>query len=140
MSRKTARKFAFELVFQLPFHENLNLNQAFDHMSGNFTDMSDNDKNFIYTEFKGVSENLELIDKHISENLKKWKIERIERELLAISRIAIYEMIFDDTIQDAIAINEALELAKQYSDETGRKFVHGLLSSVSSNLEKNKEI
>ncbi len=139
MSRKSARKYAFELVFQLPFHADLNLNNAYDNLYEKFSDMSDEDKNFIYVEFKGVSENLETIDKYIENNLKSWKIDRIERELLAIARVAIYEMIFDDTIDTVISINEAIELAKLYSDEKGRKFVHGLLSSVSKELEAEKQ-
>ncbi len=135
MSRKTARKHAFELVFQLPFHESLNLNGAYDLHFETFKDMSDSDKNFIFTEFKGVCENVELIDGYISRNLKKWTIDRIERELLAIARVAIYELLFDETIPTEVSVNEAIELAKEYSDESGRKFMHGLLSSVSKEIE-----
>ncbi len=135
MSRKTARKHAFELVFQLPFHDDLNLNGAYDFHFENFKDMSDSDKNFIYTEFKGVCENTELIDGYISRNLKKWTIDRIGRELLAIARIAIYEILFDESIPIEDSVNEAIELAKEYSDESGRKFMHGILSSASKEIE-----
>ncbi len=162
MSRRTARQHAFQLIFQLPFHNEINLNGTYDNYFKNletikkddedyldvfdsmskkdedfykdFIAMNDRDKNFIYTEFKGVSENLEQIDAYIIRNLKNWTIDRIEKELLAIIRIAIYEMIFDETIDVAISINEAVELSKIYSDEQGRKFVHGLLSSVSKEL------
>ncbi len=162
MSRRTARQHAFQLIFQLPFHDNINLNGTYDNYIKNletiknddedyldifdsmakkdedfyksFISMSDKDKNFIYNEFKGVSENLEQIDSNITKNLKNWTIDRIEKELLAIIRIAIYEMIYDETINTAISINEAVELAKTYSDEPGRKFVHGLLSSVAKEL------
>ncbi len=139
MSRKTARKYAFELVFQLPFHDDLDLNGAYDNKFLEFTDMSDSDKNFIYQEFKGVAGNLEEIDGYIEKNLKSWKIDRIEKELLAITRLAIYEMIYDDEIGVAVSINEAVELSKQYSDEKGRKFVHGVLSSVAKELEEKQQ-
>lgn len=138
MSRRSARKYAFKLVFQIPFHTDLDLNRAYDNLFDEFRTMSDADKNFIYTEFKGVSENTEQIDSYITNNLKNWKIERIEKELLAIIRIAVYEMIFDEEIDEVISINEALDLANEYSDEKGRKFVHGLLSSVSKQLNEQK--
>lgn len=138
MSRKTARKYAFELVFQIPFHEDLNLNSAYNNLYTQFKDMSDNDKNFIYTEFKGVAENLELIDGYIERNLVKWKIDRIEKELLAIIRISTYEMLFDEEMDKAISINEAVELAKKYSDEKGKKFINGLLRSISKEIQEKK--
>ncbi len=139
MSRKTARKYAFELVFQLPFHDDLDLNSAYDNKFVEFTDMSDADKNFIYQEFKGVAGNLTEIDGLIEKNLKNWKIDRIEKELLAITRLAIYEMLYDEEIGVAVSINEAVELTKQYSDEKGRKFVHGVLSSVAKELEEKQQ-
>lgn len=138
MSRKIARDYAFQLVFQLPFHDGLDLNSAYDYSSKTFPDLSDEDKNFIYQEFKGVSGNLETIDGYIEKNLKNWKIDRLEKEVLAICRIAIYEMLFDDEIATAVSINEALELSKLYTDEKGRKFVHGILSSVAKELEEKE--
>lgn len=137
MSRKIARKHAFELTFQLPFHEGLDLNGAYDKMSGEFDNLSNEDKNFIYQEFKGVSENLIEIDELIIKNLKNWAIDRLEKEVLAITRLAIYEMIFDEEIPISISINEAVELSKTYTDEKGRKFVNGILSSVAKELESN---
>lgn len=137
MSRKTARKYAFELVFQIPFHQDLNLDKAYNNSYEKFKDLSDSDKNFIYTEFKGVSQNTDLIDGYIKRNLKKWKIDRIEKELLAIIRIATYEMIFDDETPISISINEAVELSKEYSDEKGRKFSNGLLSSIAKEITQN---
>lgn len=134
MSRKTARKYAFELVFQLPFHSELDLNGAYDNKFSEFSSMSDADKNFIYQEFKGVAENVEKIDSYITKNLKNWTLDRLEKEVLAITRLAIYEMIFDDGIEVPVSINEAVELCKEYSDEKGRKFVHGVLSSVAKDL------
>lgn len=136
MSRKTARKHSFELVFQLPFHDELDLNSAYDKKSNEFYNMSNDDKNFIYQEFKGVAENLEEIDSYIIKNLKNWTIDRIEKEVLAITRLAIYEIIFDDDIPIKISINEAVELCKQYTDDKGRKFANGILSSVAKELEK----
>lgn len=139
MSRKQAREQAFQLVFQLPFHEGLNLGQAYEYQLKEFSNMNDAEKTFVYQEFKGVSENTELIDSYIEKNLKNWKIERLEKEVLAICRIAIYEMIFDEETPLAVSINEALELCKVYTDEKNRKFIHGILSSVSKELEENNK-
>ncbi len=138
MSRKTARKHAFNLVFQLPFHEGLELGQAYENLKGDFSNLSDDDKEFIYNEFKGTAENLNIIDSYITKNLKKWTIDRIEKELLAIIRLATYEIIFDETIPTVVSINEAIELSKVYSDEKGRKFVNAILGNIVKDLNEKE--
>ncbi|MEG2189609.1 MAG: transcription antitermination factor NusB, partial [Christensenella sp.] len=58
---------------------------------------------------------------------KSWRIERIAKVDLAILRLAIYELLFIDDIPAKVTVNEAVELAKKYSDEKSYQFVNGLL-------------
>ena len=66
----------------------------------------------------------------ISDNLKRdWTIERISKVNLAILEIAIFEIKYNE-LPFKIVINEAVELAKKYGEESSKKFVNGILASV----------
>lgn len=70
----------------------------------------------------------------ISENLdKKWDMSRVGKAELTIIKLAIYEIYYDKNIDTAVAINEAVELAKVYCDDKADKFVNGVLSTIVKN-------
>ena len=78
----------------------------------------------------GISKNEEKINEMIKKNLKEnWTMERVSKINISILKIAIYEMIFSE-IPYKVAINEAVEIAKKYSDEQGKSFVNGILASI----------
>ena len=79
---------------------------------------------------------MEIIDKKIAENLKGWTLERLSKIDLAILRLACYEIIFLEDIPKNVSINEGIELAKKYSDDESRKFINGLLDSISQDINK----
>ena len=71
-----------------------------------------------------------MITEKIEKNLKKdWKIERISKVDLAILKLAIYEIKFKD-IPFKVVINEAVELAKKYGEDSSKNFVNGILASI----------
>ena len=78
----------------------------------------------------GIEEKHEEIDAIIEKNLKNWKIERISKVNLAILRIAVYEMKYVDDVPDKVALNEAIEICKKYSDEKSVSFVNGVLDAI----------
>lgn len=86
----------------------------------------------------GVCEHKDELDELIKGNLKKWTLNRIAKPDLIILRIAIFEMKYSSDIPTKVALNEALELTKKYSDDDSRKFVNGVLSNIIKNegLEK----
>lgn len=82
----------------------------------------------------GVSAHREDLDKMISESSPEWKISRmpaIDRNLM---RIALFEMLHLEDSPTAVAINEAVELAKLYSTQDSSRFVNGVLGRVSAGL------
>ena len=85
----------------------------------------------------GVKGNLSEIDSLIKPKLNKWTIERISKINLAILRLSIYEIIFNEMIPDKVAANEAIELAKKYGGEESRSFINGVLGSIIN--DKNNE-
>jgi len=78
----------------------------------------------------GVLKELEVIDDKIEEHLIDWRMERLALIDKNILRIAIYEILFNDDIPKAVAINEAVELAKKYSDHDSPGFVNGILGQI----------
>lgn len=83
-------------------------------------------KNFL----RQINIHIKDIDKIIETNLIKWKIERLPIEDKNILRLCVYEMYYDDNIDIKIAINEAINIAKEYGNEKVGKFVNGILRSI----------
>ena len=78
----------------------------------------------------GVSRNEKEINQLIEENLKeKWTLDRISKVNLSLLKLAIYEMIYVK-IPYKVAINEAIELAKKYGDDSSKSFINGMLASI----------
>ena len=80
---------------------------------------------------RGVQNNVEKIAALIEKYLKGWKLNRIVRLDLIIMRVAIFEMTSPELeVPQTVALNEAIEIAKTYSDEKSAKFINGILSNL----------
>jgi len=79
---------------------------------------------------KNIIDNIEDIDKVIDDNSKTWKTGRMPKVDLAIMRLIIGEIRYGDDLPKAVAVNEAINLAKKYSTERSSKFIHGVLGAV----------
>jgi len=135
MSRKTARRYAFELIFQLPFQSDFDAAMAFDvYPEDNLPKINLSERNFVLNTINGVCSNLYDIDGRIAENSEGWDITRLNKVDLAVLRLAVYEMIYTDT-PVGISVNEAVELAKIYSGDESGGFVNGVLNKVSNRQE-----
>ena len=94
---------------------------------------------FVTALLEGVSERLSEIDALINAHSEQWRAERLAQVDLAVLRLAVYEMCFCDDIPVAVAIDEAVELAKEYSTEDSSRFVNGVLSGVLAATEDSDE-
>ncbi|HHX54314.1 MAG TPA: transcription antitermination factor NusB [Clostridiales bacterium] len=88
------------------------------------------DDKYIRRIYFGVSENKEKIDEYIEGSSRGWKLARLAKVTLGILRVAAFELIFCEDIPPSVAINEAVELAKQYDDEKAPAFINGILNSI----------
>jgi len=95
------------------------------------------DNDFVKESVYGVVTHKNEIDQLANEHLNKWTIDRLGNTDQAILRLAIYELIFTDT-PDIVAINEAIELAKDYSDDDVRKMINGVLDTIYHNKVNNE--
>ena len=64
--------------------------------------------------------------------MKDWSINRIDKTGAAILRIGLYEILYEDDTPNIVAINEAVELSKKYSDDNVRKIINAVLDKVSN--------
>ena len=130
MSRTAIREQTFKLIYSLEIQKQENLKEAIELYleSNEITDK--NAKEYIEDAIFGIEKNKEDIIAQIKNNLKSdWKIERVSKINLAILKLAIYEIKYKQ-IPFKVVINEAVELAKKYGEETSKNFVNGILASV----------
>ena len=136
-TRSEARKAAFTLIFQL--------NQHGDDVSG-MLDMlleenpaCESNLGYISKVVGEVNEKREEINSTIEKYLRKgWTLKRIPKVAHSVLKLAIYEMKYLDDVPVRVAINEAVEIAKNFGDEEQSKFVNGLLGSYAKDLEKSE--
>lgn len=130
MTRKRAREEAFILIFEKVFNDCSP--EEILEIASEARDLEPDD--YINTVFSGVYDNLEEIDKEISNNAVGWKIERISKTALCILRLAIFEIKFMEDIPESVSINEAVEIAKKYATSEDASFINGILSTVVKSL------
>jgi len=78
----------------------------------------------------GVCNHLADIDAHIQSAAREWPLQQMARIDKNILRLAIYEILFNNTVPAKAAINEAVELAKQFGSNTSSRFVNGVLGTI----------
>lgn len=79
----------------------------------------------------GVIDNREAIDEQITTFAKDWSLARMPAVDRAILRMAVWEILYNDEVPAAVAIDEAVELAKEFSTDDSGAFVHGVLGRIS---------
>ena len=90
--------------------------------------VTDLDLAYITQKVKGIYEKLPELDEAIAESTEGWNLNRIGKAELAILRVAVYELKFDEDVPEGVAINEAVELAKIYCAEDAKGFVIAVLA------------
>lgn len=132
MSRKTSREAAFKVIFEVPFHVNETPADIINYSSKveDYKLVSDDDIAYFSNVTTKCFEHLSEIDNKISASLKGWTIDRISKIDLSILRLAFCEIYFVDDIPFQVSINEAVELAKKFSDDQSPSFINGVLASL----------
>ncbi len=129
MTRHEMRECIFCLMFQNEFYETDQWEEQRDNYLAEKS-LSEGDRQEILDKCERLIAFLPDIDEIISQYSKGWKIDRIAKAELAILRLAVYEVKYDDDVPVGVAINEAVELAKKYGEDNGASFVNGILGKV----------
>ncbi|KRN95276.1 transcription antitermination factor NusB [Pediococcus stilesii] len=131
LNRHQIRESAFKIIFAKSANPDADLGELQDQVLEEFHETEAPDK-FLKDLVVGVNSNLEAINELIGSELKQgWTVNRLESPDRVILQLGTYELKYTD-VPDKVAINEALELAKKYTDENARKFINGVLSNIAA--------
>ena len=130
MNRSEIREEAFKLIYSLEIQKKEPLEEQIELYIEANEIVNKNAVEYIKDAVLGIEQNREEIVQKIEKNLKsEWKIDRISKVDLAILKLAIYEIKYKD-IPFKVVINEAVELAKKYGEDSSKNFVNGILASI----------
>lgn len=139
MTRRQCRKHIFKLLYEVQFHQDEPIKDLVDTYLENFKEeeeeLTENDYRFILGEIEGVCKVQAQIDQDIETAVKGWKLNRLSKVDLAILRLAVYEITCVPDIPTSVSINEAVELAKKYSQPAARAFINGVLGALAPREE-----
>lgn len=135
LTRHEIRERALQALYPFDFHEDVTKEETIEYALAYNSDLVSEDgesfvPNYLDELVTGVCKHQTDLDHMIEANLKRWTLSRIAKPDLIILRIALYEMNFVVDVPAKVALNEALELTRKYSDEDSRKFVNGVLSNL----------
>jgi len=130
MSRRELREHIFRLIFRKEFHAQEEMPEQLQIYLEDLVVAKDKDQTYIEEKYKNILSHLEQIDKSINEIAAGWSTVRMGKVDLAIIRLAVYEVLFDDDVPTGVAINEAVELAKKFGGEESSVFINGVLAKL----------
>ena len=125
-NRSEARKKIMTILYQMNVYDKNKMSYNVDDI---IKEVAITDNEFIKEVVYGVITYKNDIDKLANENLNNWTIDRLGNTDIAILRMGIYELMYTDT-PDIVCINEAIELAKEYSDDDVRKMINACMDKI----------
>ncbi len=126
MNRTELRKKIMTILYQIFLYQANDVDYDTDEV---IKETMPIENEFVNGMVKGVLEYKNDIDKIANKNLKDWNIDRLGKTDQAILRMGIYELVYTET-PEVVAINEAVELAKEYSDEKVKNMINAVLDNV----------
>ncbi len=143
MDRRKFRLVLFKLMFQVEFQEEFSVEEAIElygagDEAGEAVCIKEKDKKQLKEKIDDMLSKKAELDSIIEQYSSGWKLNRIGKAELAILRLAIYEILYD-SIPAPVAINEAVELAKQYTDERAPAFINGILGNVARHIKTDRK-
>ena len=132
LNRSELRKKIMTILYQINIYEKNKINYEVDKV---IKEVCEIDNEFVKDTVYGVITYKNDIDEIANKYLNNWTIDRLGNTDQAILRIGIYELLYTD-IPEIVAINEAIELAKLYSDDD----VKGMINGVMDKVYKDKKV
>ena len=125
-TRGELRKKIMIILYQIDIYEERHIDYEIDQV---IQDNIDKQEEFVHQIVYGVMEKKDQLDSLANSLMKDWTIERIDKNGAAILRMALSELKYTNT-PEAVVINEAVVLAKEYSDDAVRKIINAVLDKV----------
>lgn len=135
LTRSELRKNIMTILYQINVYS---LNKIEYNVDDIIKEVNPIDNEFVKDIVYGVITKINEIDELANKYLNKWTIDRLGNTDQSILRMGIYELLYTDT-PDIVAINEAIELAKSYSDDDVKNMINGVLDKLYHNKVDNNE-
>lgn len=126
LNRSELRKKIMTILYQLNIYDKNKISYDVENV---IKEVCEIDNEFVKDTVYGVITYKKEIDNLANEYLNDWTIDRLGNTDQAILRMGIYELVYTDT-PEVVSINEAVELAKLYSDDDVRKMINGVMDKV----------
>lgn len=139
MLRSQIREEIFKILFREPFMKKEEMEEQISFSMEELEGKSEENLAYIKEKVNGILDHVNIIDKIIEENCEGWNINRIGKAEIAIMRIAVYEMVYEEDIPGRVSINEAVELSKLYCNDDAKGFVNAVLGKVVSSGALSKK-
>lgn len=130
MTRREIREQVFKMLFRVEIYNQEEMSEQIALCEDDACSWKEKDKTYIFEKVEKISEKLEEIDAKINEVSEGWKTGRMGKVDLTLIRLAVYEMLYEEDVPAKVAINEAVELAKQYGTDNSPSFVNGVLAKL----------
>ncbi|MDP4087752.1 MAG: transcription antitermination factor NusB [Bacillota bacterium] len=130
MNRRLSREEGIKLLYQMSINK-CSVEEALGDFGENYEeDLEQIDLTYMKRIISGVYDNMAELDGKIEKHLVNWKMSRISKINLAILRACTYEIVYDTETPAAVFINEAVEIAKKYSEDKSVGFINGVLDRI----------
>ncbi|MCX6812720.1 MAG: transcription antitermination factor NusB [Candidatus Berkelbacteria bacterium] len=137
MNRHLSRMVSMQAIYESNFRPDADLKEILERSLAEFADNVD--KDYIKTTILGVSQKKVELDAVIEKCAPEWPIDQIALIDKSILEIAIYELKYTKDLPPKVAINEAVELSKQFGNDNSSKFVNGVLGTVYDKIVDEKK-
>ena len=127
--RIATREMIFKLIFETCFHEPQDSIMYEEFLSSN--ECNEEDLTFLKEVYTGVLEHKLQLDEMIESKLRNYTLSRLMKVDYSILLFGVYELKFYGKTPEKVVINEAVRLAKKYSDEKSYSFINGILREIS---------
>ena len=130
MTRREIRELIFKMVFRVEFHNEEEIPEQLRLFMDELDTADDNDRAYIEHKVEDILAHLPEIDETINSRATNWKTSRMAKVELTLIRVAVYEIKYEEDVPTGVAINEAVELAKEYGEDNSSSFVNGVLARI----------
>ncbi len=131
MSRRELREHVFRMLFRKEFYESeAEFSEQVKRYLEELEPLEEKDESYMSEKVEDIYGHVKELDDRINEVAKGWKTRRMGKVDLTVLRLALYEMLYEESVPEKVAINEAVEIARKYGGDDSPSFVNGILAKL----------
>ncbi len=131
MSRRELREHIFRMLFRREFFGTA---EEFEEQVALYLEelspLEEADRSYMQSKVEAIYGRVEELDARINEVARGWKTGRMGKVDLTVLRLALYEMLYEESVPERVAINEAVEIVRKYGGDDSPSFVNGILAKL----------